>query len=132
MLGVIKSGDKSISKILIEKNQNFFYSFTCIFPDYMGHEITKEFWKNSHSENMIPPPLLPGCFRVKKIPSVSELTLLPRRYLKSLRCHVRQSVTLKWKLWHSFTIGDFDPKYFTFTYRGSLSNANFGPGEKSY
>ena len=26
--------------------------YTCILPDYMAHDITKEFWKNSHFENM--------------------------------------------------------------------------------
>ena len=25
---------------------------TCILPNYVPHEITKEFWKNSHFENM--------------------------------------------------------------------------------
>ena len=29
-----------------------FLPASCIFPDYMGHEITKEFWKNSHFENI--------------------------------------------------------------------------------
>ena len=26
--------------------------FTCILPHYAAHDITKEFWKNSHFENM--------------------------------------------------------------------------------
>ena len=26
--------------------------FTCILPDYMAHDITKEFWKNRHFENI--------------------------------------------------------------------------------
>ena len=25
---------------------------TCILPDYVGHDCSKEFWKNSHFENM--------------------------------------------------------------------------------
>ena len=29
-----------------------FYSFTCILPGYVAHEITKEIWKDSHFENM--------------------------------------------------------------------------------
>ena len=29
-----------------------FYSFTCILPEYVAHEITQEFWKNSLLENM--------------------------------------------------------------------------------
>ena len=29
-----------------------FYYFTYILPDYVAHEITKEFLKNSHFENM--------------------------------------------------------------------------------
>ena len=28
------------------------YFFTSISPDYMAHDITKEFWKNRHFENM--------------------------------------------------------------------------------
>ena len=26
--------------------------FSCILPDYVSHESPKEFWKNSHFENM--------------------------------------------------------------------------------
>ena len=33
--------------------QNLFYYSTCILPDYMAHEMTKDFSKNSHFENMI-------------------------------------------------------------------------------
>ena len=47
----------------LENNTNlnpFFYLtksseidfFTCILPDYMAHSIPKEFWENSHFENM--------------------------------------------------------------------------------
>ena len=28
------------------------YFFTCILPDYVFHESSKEFWRNSHFENM--------------------------------------------------------------------------------
>ena len=35
-----------------KKFKNWFYFFTCISPDYMGHDINKEFRKNSHFENM--------------------------------------------------------------------------------
>ena len=34
------------------KFQKMFYSFTCILPGYVAHEITKEFWKNSHLKNI--------------------------------------------------------------------------------
>ena len=34
---------KVYPRFLIEKKSDFFYSFTCIFPHYMGHDITKEF-----------------------------------------------------------------------------------------
>jgi uncharacterized protein with PIN domain len=29
-----------------------FYFFICILPDYLSHKSSKEFWKNSHFENM--------------------------------------------------------------------------------
>ena len=29
-----------------------FHLFTCILPKYVPHEITREFWKNIHFENM--------------------------------------------------------------------------------
>ena len=35
-----------------EKLKNLIYFFTCILPNYMPHEITKEFWENSHFQNM--------------------------------------------------------------------------------
>jgi uncharacterized protein with PIN domain len=44
---------KVSSKNLFMKNaKNKFYFFTCILPDYLSHESSKEFWKNSHFENM--------------------------------------------------------------------------------
>ena len=39
-------------KFFNEKFRKQFHLFTCIFPDYMGHESLKAFWKNSHIENM--------------------------------------------------------------------------------
>ena len=36
---------------LVKKIKNLSYSFTCILPDCVANEITKEFWKNSHFEN---------------------------------------------------------------------------------
>ena len=37
---------KVISKFMDEKFRNCVYFFTCILPDYMAHDIPKEFWKN--------------------------------------------------------------------------------------
>ena len=37
-------------KCINEKFRKYF--FTCIVPDYVPHEILKEFWKNSHFENL--------------------------------------------------------------------------------
>ena len=34
--------------------QKLFYFPICIFPNNMGHEITKEFWKNSHFDSWFP------------------------------------------------------------------------------
>ena len=36
-----------------KKLKNMFYFFTCILTNYVPHEITKEFWKNSQFENML-------------------------------------------------------------------------------
>ena len=35
-----------------EKFKKQFYFSTFILPDYVSHESSKEFWKNSHFENM--------------------------------------------------------------------------------
>ena len=35
-----------------EKFRNWVYFLTCILPDYMAHDIPKEFWKNIHFEKM--------------------------------------------------------------------------------
>jgi hypothetical protein len=37
--------------LLVKSSKNIFFS-TCISPDYVSHESSKEFWKNSHYENM--------------------------------------------------------------------------------
>ena len=40
-------------KFLIMKSSNKYWFFlNCILSHYLAHEITKEFWKNSHFENM--------------------------------------------------------------------------------
>ena len=38
--------------LLVKSSQNDFMFFTCILPNYVTHESQKEFWKNSHFENM--------------------------------------------------------------------------------
>ena len=35
-----------------KKFRKQFYFLTCILPNYVFHEILKEFWQNSHFENM--------------------------------------------------------------------------------
>ena len=35
-----------------EKFKKLLYFFICILPNYVPHEITKDFWKNSHFENV--------------------------------------------------------------------------------
>ena len=48
-----KKSDKSLFTISIgETFRNYSIIFTCILPDYVAREIAKEFWKNSHFENM--------------------------------------------------------------------------------
>ena len=43
---------KVLSTFHKEKLEKLFFFLTCILPDYLPHEITKEFWKNSHFKNM--------------------------------------------------------------------------------
>ena len=45
-------GQKVYSKIILIKRLGNSFILTCILPDYVGHESSKEFWKNSHFENM--------------------------------------------------------------------------------
>ena len=48
-----KKYDSSKLTIFIsEKFKKLFYFFTCILPDYVAHDITKDFFLNSHFENM--------------------------------------------------------------------------------
>ena len=43
----------NLSSILFNKKfKNIFYFLNCILPDYVFHESLKEFWQNSHFENM--------------------------------------------------------------------------------
>ena len=54
---VLKTGDLKTIQIWIQlffdkKIRNCVYLFTCILPDYMAHGITKQSWKNIHSEKM--------------------------------------------------------------------------------
>ena len=47
---------------LMKSSENEFNFFACILADYLAHESPKEFWKNSHFENMTA-----GFLRVVKI-----------------------------------------------------------------
>ena len=50
---VRKKYDSFKLKIFINKKfWKTFHFFTCILSDYVAHDITEEFWKNSHFENM--------------------------------------------------------------------------------
>ena len=43
---------KFINFFINEKFKQLFYFLTGILPNYVPHEIFKEFWKNTHFENM--------------------------------------------------------------------------------
>ena len=64
--GIIKYSDlkwmrqKFYLFFINEKFKKILYFFTCILPNYVPHEITKEFWKNSHFWNVTAGFLL-GC-----------------------------------------------------------------------
>ena len=55
---------KQYQKFINEK----FIFFTCILPDYMTHDIPKEFWKNIYFENMPAGFLLRGQNLLRQIP----------------------------------------------------------------
>ena len=48
----IKNNTNLNSIFCLVKSSKIGGFFTCILPDYVAHDITKEFWKNSHFENM--------------------------------------------------------------------------------
>ena len=50
--GRLKRSQISILFLSIKNLRRLFYLFTYILIDYLVHEITEEFWKNSHFENM--------------------------------------------------------------------------------
>ena len=50
--GLLKRSQFSFLFLSSENLKKVFYFFTYILIDYLVHEITKEFWKNSHFENM--------------------------------------------------------------------------------
>ena len=39
-------------QLLMNSSKNNFIFFTCIFSDYVSHESSREFWKNSHFEHL--------------------------------------------------------------------------------
>ena len=50
--GYLKKRQKYIKISIMKMFKKWFIFFPCILPDYLAHDITKEFWKNSHFENM--------------------------------------------------------------------------------
>ena len=50
--GRLKRSQFSIQLLIQLKLQKIFYFLTCIFPDFVVDEITREFWKSSHFKNM--------------------------------------------------------------------------------
>ena len=55
-----RMSQKCLQFFINEKLKKFIYFFTCILPKYVPYEITKEFWKISHFENMTAGFLLRG------------------------------------------------------------------------
>ena len=47
-----KYDSSKLKNFINEKFKKIFNFFTCILPNNVAHDITKEFWKNSHFENM--------------------------------------------------------------------------------
>ena len=91
--------------------QKILHFFICIFLNYVAHEITKEFWKNSHFENMTADfyaaGLLPVVrqfgrefFRVCWLLSDKNLNALKTSRYKTFLCRLRlNSLLLSKKFW---------------------------------
>ena len=91
--------------------QKILHFFICIFLNYVAHEITKEFWKNSHFENMTADfyaaGLLPVVrqfgrefFRVCWLLSDKNLNALKTSRYKTFLCLLRlSSLLLSKKFW---------------------------------
>ena len=47
-----KYDSSKLKNFINEKFKKIFNFFTCILPNNVAHDITKEFWKNSNFENM--------------------------------------------------------------------------------
>ena len=50
--GDLKTIQNWIQFFFNKKIRNWVHFLACILPDHMAHDILKEFWKNSHFENM--------------------------------------------------------------------------------
>ena len=51
-LSAYKCHKGNSKKVISKKFRKWFHSCTCILPDYVSDESSKEFWKNSHFENL--------------------------------------------------------------------------------
>ena len=51
-LNTFKWHKSNIKNLWMKSSEIVFIFFTCFLPDYMAHDIRKEFWKNVHFENM--------------------------------------------------------------------------------
>ena len=51
-LSAYKCHKGNSKKVISKKFRKWFHSCTCILPDYVSDESAKEFWKNSHFENL--------------------------------------------------------------------------------
>ena len=71
--GDLKSTQNWIQYFFNKKFKNHIYFLTCILPDYIAHDVSKEFFKNSHFE------IMTAGFQLR-----SQNTL---RWEKSLICH---------------------------------------------
>ncbi len=47
-----KTEKSTLNFFIYKKFKKQSYFFTCTLPDYVGHESSKEFWKNRCFENM--------------------------------------------------------------------------------
>ena len=47
-----KCHKSNIKNLLMKSSEIVLIFFTCILPDYMAHDIPREFWINIHFENM--------------------------------------------------------------------------------
>ena len=82
-----------------EKLKKTFYFLTCILPNYVPHEIRKEFWKNIQFENMMSnQPIHLGYFEKRLLSRVRSLNWMLRSINYVLTLTATGAAPMGWSL----------------------------------